>query len=101
MAGSKVKRTMLSVGGACTSVAVELGELEGRYLALMEMWSERERRLQTIDWEAFKMSSDQVCSNCPYQFKITVLIVKMRCLYLSDWRLFSNYSPNFYLPIRN
>lgn len=85
MAASKVKGTMLSVGDACTSVAVELGELEGKYQALMEMWAERERRLQTIDWEAFKMSSDQVCSHFQHQFKIKFywfemkVIVVIRC----------------------
>ena len=49
-------------------MAVELGELEGKFSALTEIWGEREKRLQqTIDWEAFKMNSDQVveCSNYP------------------------------------
>ena len=42
-------------------MAVELGELEGKFSALAEIWGEREKRLQqTIDWEAFKMNSDQV-----------------------------------------
>ena len=61
-AGSQSGRARLAVGDACTSVAVELGELEGKFSALTEIWGEREKRLQqTIDWEAFKMNSDQVC----------------------------------------
>lgn len=59
--GSQSGRARLAVGDACTSVAVELGELEGKFSALTEIWGEREKRLQqTIDWEAFKMNSDQV-----------------------------------------
>ena len=61
-AGSQSGRASLAVGDACTSVAVELGELEGKFSALTEIWGEREKRLQqTIDWESFKMNSDQVC----------------------------------------
>ncbi len=52
----------LEVGGACTSVAFDLGDLEGRYPDLVERWSVREKLLtQHIDWQAFKANYDEVC----------------------------------------
>ena len=51
----------LEVGGACTSVAVDLGDLEGRCPDLLNLWTERERNLtEIIDWQTFKLSADQV-----------------------------------------
>ncbi len=51
----------LSVGGACTSVAVDLGDLEGRCPDILEQWGKREKELgEIVDWQAFKLASDQV-----------------------------------------
>jgi hypothetical protein len=44
----------LSVGGACISVAVEMGGVEGRYPEALEVWSRRERQLQQ---SLFQLSS--------------------------------------------
>ena len=52
----------LEVGGACTSVAVDLGDLDGRYPDIVERWSEREKELsQQMDWQSFKANYDEVC----------------------------------------
>ena len=54
----------LAVGGICTSVAVDLGDLEGRGPELLARWEEQKRMLEeTVDWQAFKQTSDQV-SEC-------------------------------------
>ena len=51
----------MSVAGACTSVAVDLGDLEGRHPEILERWAEKERRLmELVDWHGFKFSSEQV-----------------------------------------
>ena len=56
-------------------MAVELGELEGKFSALTEIWGEREKRLQqTIDWEAFKMNSDQVVNVLIIQTSLKLLL---------------------------
>lgn len=53
----------LSVAGACTSVAVDLGDLEGRHPEILERWGDREKRLmELVAWHSFKLSSEQVCS---------------------------------------
>ncbi len=54
----------LEVGGACTSVAFDLGDLDGRYPDLAERWAVREKLLtQHIDWQAFKANYDEVAIN--------------------------------------
>lgn len=51
----------LEVGGACTSVAVDLGDVEGRYPDVVERWKTKEKELsQQMDWQAFKSNYDQV-----------------------------------------
>ena len=56
----------LQVGGACTSVAVAMGGVEGRYPEALDSWSRRERRLrQSIEWQSFQMNSKQVISLFP------------------------------------
>lgn len=51
----------LAVGGACTSVAVDLGDLEGRGPELLGRWEEREKKLvELIGWHSFRLSNDQV-----------------------------------------
>lgn len=51
----------LAVGGACTSVAVDLGDLEGRGPELFSRWGDREKELlEMVGWHAFKLSSEQV-----------------------------------------
>ena len=55
----------LEVGGACTSVAFDLGDLEGRYPDLLERWGVRERVLsQQMSWQSFKANYDEV--QCHY-----------------------------------
>lgn len=49
------------MGGACTSVAVDLGDLEGRGPDVLEQWAVREKALmELVTWQSFKHSSDQV-----------------------------------------
>ena len=56
----------LQVGGACTSVAVAMGGVEGRYPEALDSWSRRERQLrQSIEWQSFQMNSKQVISLFP------------------------------------
>ena len=51
----------LAVGGVCTSVAVDLGDLEGRAPELFAHWEEQERVLmEMVDWHTFKHTSEQV-----------------------------------------
>ena len=51
----------LSVGGACISVAVEMGGVEGRYPEALEVWSRRERQLQqSLEWHSFRQNIEQV-----------------------------------------
>ena len=51
----------LSVGGACISVAVEMGGVEGRYPEALEVWSRRERQLQqSLEWQSFQQNIQQV-----------------------------------------
>ena len=51
----------LQVGGACTSVAVAMGGVEGRYPDAMEGWSQREKQLtQTLEWLSFHQNCQQV-----------------------------------------
>jgi len=51
----------LSVGGACTSVAVDLGDLEGRGPDVLERWNSHERTLnELLDWQTFRQTSEQV-----------------------------------------
>ena len=53
----------LAVGGACTSVAVDLGDLEGRGPELFDRWADREKVLmEMVSCHAFKQSSEQVCT---------------------------------------
>ena len=55
----------LAVGDACTSVAVDLGGLEGQYPNVTERWLAREKLLkETIDWQSFKVTSDHVSDAC-------------------------------------
>ncbi len=55
----------LAVGGACTSVAVDLGDLEGRGPDILERWEQRHKELtELLDWQSFKQASDQVLSVC-------------------------------------
>ena len=49
------------MGGACTSVAVDLGDLEGRGPDILDRWDDCRRQLsELLDWQAFKQTSDQV-----------------------------------------
>ena len=51
----------LQVGGACTSVAVEIGRLEGQYPDVLQLWEKREKLLrQSVDWHGFRMNCEQV-----------------------------------------
>ena len=51
------------MGGACTSVAVDLGDLEGRGLDLLNQWKEKEKQLvEIVDWQVVKLNGDQVYS---------------------------------------
>ena len=51
----------LQVGGACISVAVAMGGVEGRYPEAMEGWGHREKHLnQSIEWQGFRQNSKQV-----------------------------------------
>ena len=51
----------LSVGDAGTSVAVQLGELEGKYPDIVERWGKREKELrQIVGWQSFKINCTQV-----------------------------------------
>ncbi len=50
------------MAGACTSVAVDLGDLEGRHPDVLTRWEEREKKLEELlAWHTFKLSSEQVC----------------------------------------
>lgn len=54
----------LQAGGACTSVAVAIGGLEGRYPEAIEGWDRREKLLkQSIEWQSFQQNSNQVITN--------------------------------------
>ena len=51
----------LVVGGACTSVAVGMGALEGRVPDVELRWAEFERSVaQGVDWQGFKVHCNQV-----------------------------------------
>ena len=51
----------LSVGGACISVAMEMGGVEGRYPEALEVWSHREKQLQqSLEWQSFQQNIQQV-----------------------------------------
>ena len=51
----------LAVGGACTSVAVDLGDLEGRGPDVLDRWNTCERTLnELLDWQTFRQTSEQV-----------------------------------------
>ena len=51
----------LGVGGACISVAMEMGGVEGRYPEAMEVWSRREKQLQqSLEWQSFRQNIEQV-----------------------------------------
>ena len=70
----------LSVGDACTSVAVDMGDLEGRYPDTKQRWTTRETELtQKIDWQAFKVTCDQVMSTSTW-FMIELLHVQVHAL---------------------
>ena len=51
----------LQTGGACISVAVAIGGVEGRYPEAIEGWERREKQLrQSIEWQSFQQNSKQV-----------------------------------------
>ena len=51
----------LAVSSPCALVAVQLGELEGRYQLMLRDWREREVSLkQTVEWHSFRSSVEQV-----------------------------------------